>query len=248
MRKLASLTLCLVFSLVLTSCGAVKVPPTTIKIVYTSDPPGALVNAGSSRATSGFIESTPTTEWITHSEPLWKTWCFKFSKAGYHDDLQCLNDLSRADVTRYIHINLIPIAKREETEPPKNKEAAPVQKVVPAEPKDKSIVEKSKSGTGFFINTRGYFVSNEHVVKDCRKIEVVNLSVKFTAQALFSDPKNDIAVLKIEGSSPQQSSSFRIGKPIRAGDDIITVGFPSSGGPWIRYQSYQRQHQLHDWC
>jgi S1-C subfamily serine protease len=215
----------LVFSLVLTSCGAIKVPPTTIKIVVTSDPPGAVLMAGSTSDNLKLIGLTPITNTHTDSEPFWKAGCFKFSKFGYYDDLQCF-DQSRINVNRYIHANLIPISKREETEPPKNKETAPEQKIVPAEPKNKSIVEKSKSGTGFFINTRGYFVSNEHVVKDCRKIEVVNLSVKSTAQALFSDSKNDIAVLKIEGSSPQQSSSFRIGKPIRAGDDIITVGFP----------------------
>ena len=196
--------------LLLVSCIGTKQPPTSIKIVVTSDPSEAVLMAGPSPSNMRYIGITPRTETHTAVAPFWKSGCFKFFKYGYYDDLQCFGQ-SQVNMNRYIHSKLIPIAMPEETDSPKSKDPAPEQKNIPVEPSDKTKIERSKYGTGFFINTRGYFVSNEHVVKDCKQIEATNLSVKSTAQTLFIDAKNDIVVLKLEVSSPQQSSTFRIG-------------------------------------
>ena len=54
-------------------------------------------------------------------------------------------------------------------------------------------------GTGVVIDSRGYVVTNFHVVDGVRRIEVTLASGRTTAATLVShDPRTDLAVIKIE--------------------------------------------------
>ncbi len=53
-------------------------------------------------------------------------------------------------------------------------------------------------GTGIIIDSRGYIVTNNHVVADVAKIEVtLGDGSTHIAKLLTSDPKTDLALIKI---------------------------------------------------
>ncbi|MFL5741061.1 MAG: S1C family serine protease [Flavisolibacter sp.] len=85
-------------------------------------------------------------------------------------------------------------------------------------------------GTGFLIDTRGYVVTNAHVVENARHIAVQGSDGKeFSATAVYADLGRDIAILKIkdEGFKSPKSIPYSIKKT--AGDlaePIYTLGFP----------------------
>jgi 2-alkenal reductase len=83
-------------------------------------------------------------------------------------------------------------------------------------------------GSGFFIDTDGRIVTNNHVVQDADQL-AVTLQDKstVTADLLGRDPDNDLAVLKVDPNSTDSDGrpiSDRI-KPITMGDsDQVTIG------------------------
>ena len=81
------------------------------------------------------------------------------------------------------------------------------------------------SGTGFFITSNGYLVTNEHVVRRATKLTVVHNKKKRLAKVIGVDAKNDLAILKVEGGGfpvlPVTSS-----QPVKLGLTILVIGFP----------------------
>src|SRR5436190_22653987 len=56
-------------------------------------------------------------------------------------------------------------------------------------------------GSGFFISADGYVVTNNHVIANAVKLEVVKDDGKvLDAKIIGADPKTDLALLKVEGS------------------------------------------------
>jgi len=82
--------------------------------------------------------------------------------------------------------------------------------------------EPTSSGTGFAVTQDGWVLTNAHVVKDCRRVEV-------KGHGDASDPRidaiNDLALVKIAASQPLKPLVFRK-SPIRLGEDIVAIGFP----------------------
>src|SRR5947209_11580902 len=57
-------------------------------------------------------------------------------------------------------------------------------------------------GTGFLIDTRGYVVTNAHVVDNARHIAVQGSDGKeFSATSVYADLDRDIAILKINDNA-----------------------------------------------
>ena len=81
------------------------------------------------------------------------------------------------------------------------------------------------SGSGFFITSDGFFLTNYHVVKGAERIQIRVGDTSSEAKLVKSDPANDIAVLKADG----QFVSLPIGPAsgVSIGDDVFTVGFPA---------------------
>jgi S1-C subfamily serine protease len=83
-------------------------------------------------------------------------------------------------------------------------------------------------GSGFFIDTDGRIVTNDHVVADANQL-AVTLQDRSTVQAqlLGRDPDNDLAVLKVDPNATDQDGrpiADRI-KPVTLGDsDQVTIG------------------------
>src|SRR5207245_3206343 len=55
-------------------------------------------------------------------------------------------------------------------------------------------------GSGFIISSKGYVLTNEHVVRGADKITVILADGRsFTGKVLGSHPQYDVAIVKIEG-------------------------------------------------
>ncbi len=101
--------------------------------------------------------------------------------------------------------------------PPTATKAAPN-----ANPKDGII----SSGTGFFVTRDGVFVTNAHVVKDCKNLNAKTDDGKLLSVRIVStDPINDLALLSVD-FKPAKISSIKVG--IRLGEPIAAFGFPLS--------------------
>jgi serine protease Do len=81
-------------------------------------------------------------------------------------------------------------------------------------------------GSGFFISADGYVVTNNHVVDHAQSVEVtLDDGKSYTAKVVGTDPKTDIALLKVEGRSDFPYVKFSETQP-RIGDWVLAVGNP----------------------
>jgi serine protease Do len=82
-------------------------------------------------------------------------------------------------------------------------------------------------GAAFFISPDGYAVTNNHVVQNAQSIEVATDEGKtYAAKVIGTDPKTDLALLKVEGGSGNfPYVQFADHEP-RIGDWVVAVGNP----------------------
>ena len=81
-------------------------------------------------------------------------------------------------------------------------------------------------GSGFFISSDGYAVTNNHVVDGADKVEVTTDAGKtYTAKVIGTDPRTDVALIKVEGGSDFPFAKLSEGKA-RIGDWVLAVGNP----------------------
>jgi serine protease Do len=81
-------------------------------------------------------------------------------------------------------------------------------------------------GSGFFISSDGYIVTNCHVVKGADKITVVfDDNRELEAQLIGTDPQTDLAVLKVDGKDLPYLN-FANSDLIDVGEWAIAIGSP----------------------
>jgi len=86
--------------------------------------------------------------------------------------------------------------------------------------------EMMGQGSGFFISSDGYAVTNNHVVEGADKVEVTTDAGKtYTAKVVGTDPRTDLALIKVEGGSDFSFAKLAAGKA-RIGDWVLAVGNP----------------------
>jgi serine protease Do len=82
-------------------------------------------------------------------------------------------------------------------------------------------------GSGFIVDPSGYIVTNNHVVGEAAKVEVIlQDNSKYTARLVGRDPRTDIAVLKIQADKPLPYVAFGDSSAAQVGDWVIAVGNP----------------------
>jgi len=82
-------------------------------------------------------------------------------------------------------------------------------------------------GSGFIIDHSGYVVTNNHVVGDAGKVEVIlQDKTKYTAKIVGRDPKTDLAVLKIKANHALPYVTFGDSSAAQVGDWVMAVGNP----------------------
>ena len=81
-------------------------------------------------------------------------------------------------------------------------------------------------GSGFFISSDGYIVTNNHVVDHATEVTVTTSEGKtLAAKVIGADPKTDLALLKVKDPGTYPFVKFA-GKAPRVGDWVIAVGNP----------------------
>jgi S1-C subfamily serine protease len=81
-------------------------------------------------------------------------------------------------------------------------------------------------GTGLFIDQNGFIVTNEHVVAESAELWVTTDDGKvFPAVVIGSDPRSDLAVLKIPADNTA-TVNFAMDKSVQRGDWAIALGNP----------------------
>lgn len=82
------------------------------------------------------------------------------------------------------------------------------------------------AGSGFAISADGYFVTNNHVVKDADKVTVMfDNGDEKTATIVGTDERTDLAVIKVDGLTDQPFVKLA-DKEARVGDWVMAVGNP----------------------
>jgi len=82
-------------------------------------------------------------------------------------------------------------------------------------------------GSGFVLDADGIIITNNHVIADADEI-IVNFSdgSKLTAELVGTDPKTDIAVLRVKPVLPLTAVSFGDSDKARIGDWVMAIGNP----------------------
>ncbi len=82
-------------------------------------------------------------------------------------------------------------------------------------------------GSGFFISEDGYLVTNNHVIDGGTAFTVVmDGGAELDATLVGSDPRTDLAVLKVEGDRKFTYVAFTDDDKTRVGDWVVAVGNP----------------------
>lgn len=82
------------------------------------------------------------------------------------------------------------------------------------------------AGSGFIVSNDGYILTNEHVVKDADEVVVKLIDKRtFTAKVVGTDPRTDVAVIKITASD---LPAVKLGDPtqLRVGEAVAAIGSP----------------------
>ncbi|MBI4406098.1 MAG: Do family serine endopeptidase [Deltaproteobacteria bacterium] len=88
-------------------------------------------------------------------------------------------------------------------------------------------------GSGVIIDKRGYVVTNNHVIEGSTKIAVLLSGDKPTelkAKVVGSDPKTDLAVLKVENGKDLPTAEWADSDSVEVGDWAIAIGSPFALG------------------
>jgi serine protease Do len=81
-------------------------------------------------------------------------------------------------------------------------------------------------GSGFIISADGYAVTNNHVVQNADEVTVTDKDGnEYKADVIGTDPKTDVALIKIKADKPLPYVAFSNVKP-RIGDWVVAIGNP----------------------
>lgn len=86
-------------------------------------------------------------------------------------------------------------------------------------------------GSGFVISEDGYIVTNNHVIEGADEIEIEFFSGdRLKAELVGTDPKTDIALLKVTSDEPLPAVQFGDSDLMRVGDWVVAMGNPLGQG------------------
>ncbi len=83
------------------------------------------------------------------------------------------------------------------------------------------------SGSGVIITPDGYIITNNHVIDGAQSLSVtLNDNKTYIAEIIGTDPKTDIALLKIDADEDLPYTTFSNSDEAKIGDWVLAVGNP----------------------
>lgn len=83
------------------------------------------------------------------------------------------------------------------------------------------------TGSGVIITPDGYIITNNHVINNSQELSVtLNNNKTYKAKIIGSDPKTDIALLKIEADEDLPVVTFGNSDEVKIGEWVLAVGNP----------------------
>jgi hypothetical protein len=116
------------------------------------------------------------------------------------------------------------IAKKPELKKPEAKK--PEKQVSRSVNIDSSLITIG-SGSGFYINNKGYALTNNHVIDICKQSIAVIDGKETLFRVIATDKTNDVAVLKTDYKSRNFIKINEDGAKL--GENVIAVGYPLAG-------------------
>ena len=88
-------------------------------------------------------------------------------------------------------------------------------------------------GSGVIVSADGYILTNNHVVDDADELKVLlNDEREYTAKVIGTDPKTDVAVIKIDAAD-LPSVTLADSAKLRVGDVVFAIGNPLGVGQTV---------------
>lgn len=88
-------------------------------------------------------------------------------------------------------------------------------------------VPQTGQGSGFVIDQEGHIITNNHVVGDARKLEVVfEGEMRLEAKLVGRDPFSDVAVIKVKPFSEMKVAPLGNSENLVVGQRVIAIGNP----------------------
>ncbi|MEW6336437.1 MAG: PDZ domain-containing protein [Acidobacteriota bacterium] len=84
------------------------------------------------------------------------------------------------------------------------------------------------AGSGFFIDSTGLAMTNNHVIEGADKVWVrlADDAVRLDAKVVGRDPATDLALIRVEGGGPFKPLSFGNSDTVRVGEWVMAAGNP----------------------
>ncbi|MBV1922626.1 MAG: trypsin-like peptidase domain-containing protein [Flavobacteriaceae bacterium] len=83
------------------------------------------------------------------------------------------------------------------------------------------------SGSGVIISPDGYIITNNHVIDNSSQLEItLNNNKTYTATLVGTDPKTDIALIKVEPDGKLPYIPFGDSNELKIGEWVLAVGNP----------------------
>ncbi|HEY1798746.1 MAG TPA: DegQ family serine endoprotease [Stellaceae bacterium] len=94
-------------------------------------------------------------------------------------------------------------------------------------PNEEGGVKRIALGSGFIIDPAGYIVTNNHVVGEAAKVQVIlQDGDKYAAKIVGRDQRTDLALLKIDAGKTLPSVQWGDSNQSQIGDWVVAVGNP----------------------
>jgi len=83
------------------------------------------------------------------------------------------------------------------------------------------------TGSGVIISPDGYIITNNHVIDNSKELSItLNNNKTYSAKIIGSDPKTDIALLKVEADEDLPFATFGDSDQAKIGEWVLAVGNP----------------------
>ncbi|MFG0335044.1 MAG: trypsin-like peptidase domain-containing protein, partial [Maioricimonas sp. JB049] len=100
-------------------------------------------------------------------------------------------------------------------------------KELPRQPQQRQPRRQMGTGSGVIIDSSGIVLTNNHVVEGGGKVTVqLHDGREFEAVEVHTDPKTDLAVVKIEGAGSLPAATLGDSDAMEIGDWVLAVGAP----------------------